>query len=94
MQPVAIAGDGDVPLQAAGPKAHKSGGSNMLREGVRNRFDNLTKTKGNLGSLQQVAVRMAMTQECVICELPRRTFQAMRATATFEGAGSTRGSER
>jgi hypothetical protein len=55
MQPVAIAGDLGIPLQAAGPKAHESGGSAMLREDVQNRLDSLTKPVGSLGFSTEIA---------------------------------------
>jgi nicotinate-nucleotide--dimethylbenzimidazole phosphoribosyltransferase len=44
----------------------------MLREDVQNRLDSLTKPKGSLGFLEEIAAKMAMMQGNVIPELPRK----------------------
>lgn len=44
----------------------------MLREDVQNRLDSLTKPKGSLGFLEEIAAKMAIMQRRVIPELPTR----------------------
>lgn len=44
----------------------------MLREDVQNRLDSLTKPKGSLGFLEEIAAKMAIMQGRVIPELPKK----------------------
>lgn len=44
----------------------------MLREDIQNRLDSLTKPKGSLGFLEEIAAKMAMMQGRVIPELPKK----------------------
>jgi NaMN:DMB phosphoribosyltransferase len=98
MQPVAIAGDETISLQAAGPKAHESGGSNMLGEDVQNRLDSLTKPKGCSGFRDEIGAKTAMMQGNVVPGLPEKkavcVFAGYHGVAAFADASITTGPER
>jgi NaMN:DMB phosphoribosyltransferase len=110
MQPVAIAGDLAIPLQAAGPETHHAGGSTMLTEDVPNRLNSLTKPIGSLGFLEEIAAKMAMSPEQARQSIDMRVgagtgaglsfniiepvVKIMRDMAAFENASITAGSER
>lgn len=44
----------------------------MLRDDIQERLDNLSKPKGSLGFLEEIAMKMALIQGKIIPELPRR----------------------
>ena len=66
MQPVAIAGDLAIPLQAAGPETHIAGGSTMLREDIQNTLDSPATPEGSLGSVEEITARMATFKDASV----------------------------